>query len=115
MNDGKERRHLLVGEHGRRLVKDDHTVIVEQSAGDLHKLLVGKRNSADFRLRGDIATKICKLCCGGFVHSGVVEQAAAQKLSPQKHIFGDRQTIGEHDFLVHQSDARVLGFGRPLE
>ena len=72
VNDCKKRRDFFVGEDGRRLIEDDDTVIVEQGPGNLHQLFVGERDTSNFRLRVDIATKIGQFGCSRFVHGSVV-------------------------------------------
>ena len=107
-HDVEQRRYLVIGQHGRRLIEDHHLSLVQQRACDLHELALGERQVANAVARPGRRAHPRQQFGGAAVHRPVVHHEPAADLAAEKQIFGNRQVARQQDFLMHQHDAGGL-------
>ena len=96
----------------RRLVKDKQPDLVDHCPGDFDHLLVGHAQFADVGARIDIDPQTVKQFPGVASALRVVDQSERpSSFVAYEDVFGHRQMREEHELLIDDMYARVLGGG----
>ena len=109
--DGTQHRARLLARQRRgRLVEDDDArLAVDQRAGDLHQLALGRAEVADEPVAGDLDLQpLAQEGFGAPPHALFVEAERAAGLLPHEHGFGDREMRDEMKFLMDEADAGLV-------
>ncbi len=115
LDDAEEIVDLLAGKRGRRLVHDDDAGLDRQGAGNRHQMALRDREVLQPDRRIDIAFERRQQRLRAAVHRLPVDGAEfrARRMA-EKDVFGNRQLVEEHGFLMDGGDAGVdrgLGAG----
>jgi hypothetical protein len=111
-DDPEQVAHLVVGEHGTRLVHDDQPGVVGQRPRHAHDLLAGRRQQPHEPLRRDLGvTQPAQDLPGPGVDQPATDEAEAAGLVAEERILRDRQLLDEIQLLV---DRRYAGPHRGL-
>ena len=100
---------LLRGQHGGRLVEDQHVRGAVQRAQDLHALLVADRQLADARPRVDAQAVPATELADQLLRRGVVVAAAPARLAAHRDVLGHGQVAEQPEVLVDHPDAVGVG------
>jgi hypothetical protein len=108
---------FLWGEHGRRLVEDQHVGVAVQRLQDLHALTDAHREVTDDGVWVDVETvllgQLVHLATGPFPVDD--EPAQSSRLVPQGDVLGDGHRVHEREVLVDHPDAGGDGVPRRVE
>ena len=107
---------FLRGQHGGRLVKDQHLGVADQCLDDFHALLHANRQVLDQR----IGINAEPVAIGDLADAGaglleVQDAGRAGVLVAQGDVLGDREDGDEHEVLVHHADAGGHGIAGAVE
>src|SRR3954466_207617 len=108
-HDREELVDLLGGEHGRRLVHDQHARVQAQRLGDLDHLEPGDAQFTHTRAWRHVDPDAPQQHLGVGLHRPAVDHPEAARLSAQEDVLGDRQIGDEVELLVDGGDPQPLG------
>ena len=103
-------QHLrfLGGQHGGRLVQDQHAGVARQRLGNLHHLLLRHRQRGHPRVRVDIGVQPRQQRTGLASHRAHRQEPAAPDLAAQEDVAFDGELFGQVELLVDQHDSGPL-------
>ncbi|MFT3849035.1 MAG: hypothetical protein QM739_10210 [Propionivibrio sp.] len=104
--------HFRVGEHGGRLVEDQHAHVARQRLGDFDHLLVGDAEVAGARARVDVVAERLQQFAGFLVQCLPVDERTPLTEVFQENVLGHRQVRRQRQLLVHDADAAFLALLR---
>ena len=104
--DGEEVLLLGQRQNRRRLVEDQDPRIEGKCARDLHELLLGNTQRADFGVWIELEAETGKKCAGPIGQLAPVDEAErAPRLAPEKDVAGDGELRNEAEFLIDGRDS----------
>ena len=101
-------RRLLLGECGRRLVKNEQFDFLGERPRDDHELLGRKIQRAHLRIGVDIELKVTQCGASSRLPRGYVNQAPAGRLCIQANVLRDTHLRNDVNLLRYERHTRAL-------
>ncbi len=108
LDDAEEVAPLVDGQRGGRLVEDQELQVVRETLGDLHHLLLARREQRDVRSRVDVDLEVGKDTPRALMHRRLADHADhVDGLAACIDVLGDAQRSDETALLVDHGDPGI--------
>jgi hypothetical protein len=112
-HDREQLLEFVSGKHGRWLIEDDNSGVVQQCSSDLHSLLLGNNQLFHPSIQRQLDTHtFTHGDCALPLRTPVDEPSGLTKLSAKKQILEHRQGWHQTEFLVDDRHASLSCFAR---
>ncbi|MNZ80682.1 hypothetical protein D3C78_993250 [compost metagenome] len=109
---GEQQLDLARGEHGRRLIENQHMAVADQVAGNFHHLLMADAQFADRGVRVDsVETDLSHSGPGLLTQALATDPAATAGQVVEKQVLGHGQGRQQVELLHDHAHAKTLGSG----
>ena len=110
LNDLIELQNFMLRERGGRLIEDYHLSFKGERPGDGDHMALGDTEGFQRRARVNLYLEAGENFAGFAVHGGPVEllQQAAMQILADEDIFGDREFVEQHGFLMNRGDPNFM-------